>query len=86
MGQNSTRAGAPASLQRKELGEDERQLTQPRCVMAQHLPAAVGDHRVRSLGWEKEMATHSSIPAWKFQGQRGLLGYSPWGHEEVRQD
>ena len=54
--------------------------------MVQHLPAGAGDHRVRSLGWEKEMATHSSIPAWKFQGQRGLLGYSPWGHEEVRQD
>ena len=36
--------------------------------------------RVQSLGWEdplKEgMATHSSILAWKFQGQRRLLGYS----------
>ena len=25
---------------------------------------------------EKEMATHSSIPAWKIQ-QRSLVGYSP---------
>ena len=37
--------------------------------------------RVRSLGWEdpleKEMATHSSILAW-----RSLVGYSPWGHKE----
>jgi len=37
---------------------------------------------VRFLGWEdpleKEMATHSSILAWKAQGQRSLEGYSPW--------
>ena len=37
---------------------------------------------VRFLGWEdpleKEMATHSSILAWKAQGQRSLKGYSPW--------
>ena len=41
---------------------------------------------VRSLGCEdplKEgMATHSSIPAWRIHGQRGLVGYSPWGHKE----
>ena len=40
----------------------------------------------RSLGWEdpleKGMATHSSILAGKFQGQRSLVGYSPWGHRE----
>ena len=36
---------------------------------------------------EKEMATHSSIRAWKIQwmekpgnGWRSLAGYSPWGH------
>ena len=38
---------------------------------------------VRSLGQEdpleKEMATHSSILAWKSHGQRSLGGYSPWG-------
>ena len=41
---------------------------------------------VQSLGWEdpleKEMATHSSILAWKIQGQRSLVGYSPWGRRE----
>ena len=41
---------------------------------------------VQSLGWEdpleKEMATHSSTPPRKFHGQRSLVGYSPWGHEE----
>jgi len=26
------------------------------------------------------MAPHSSILAW---GQRSLVGYSPWGHEEL---
>ena len=29
---------------------------------------------------EKEMATHSSILAWKIPW--GLVGYSPWGHKE----
>ena len=41
---------------------------------------------VQSLGreysLEKEMATHSSILAWEFHGQRTLLGCSPWGHKE----
>ena len=42
---------------------------------------------VQSLGWEdlleKEMATHSSILAWKipWMEEPGRL-YSPWGHEE----
>ena len=43
--------------------------------------------RVRSLGWEdpleEEMATHSSVLARKFHGQRRLVGYSPWGGEEL---
>ena len=38
------------------------------------------------LGWEdpleKEMATHFTILAWKPHGQRTLVGYSPWCHEE----
>ena len=42
--------------------------------------------KVWSLGrkdpLEKEMATHSSILAWKSHGQRSLVGYSQWGHEE----
>ena len=29
-----------------------------------------------------EMATHSSILAGKFHGQRSLVGYSPWGRKE----
>ena len=28
------------------------------------------------------MATHSSILAWKFHGQKNLVGYRPWGHKE----
>ena len=31
------------------------------------------------LPMEKEMATHSSILAWKSHEQRSLVGYSPWG-------
>ena len=42
--------------------------------------------RVQSLGrkdlLEKEMATHSSILAWKICGWWGLVGYSPWGRKE----
>ena len=35
---------------------------------------------------EKEMATHSSILAWKIHGQRGQVGCSPWNHQRVRHD
>ena len=31
---------------------------------------------------EKEMATHSSILAWKSNGWGSLVGYSPWGGKE----
>ena len=31
----------------------------------------------------EEMATYSSILAWKSHGQRSLAGYSPWGCKEV---
>ena len=41
---------------------------------------------VQSLGWEnlleKGMATYSSILAWRFHGQRSLVGYSAWGLKE----
>ena len=30
---------------------------------------------------EKGIATHSSMLAWKFHGQKSLVGYSPWGHK-----
>ena len=43
-------------------------------------PANAGD-QVQSLGWEgpleKEMATHSSILAWKIPWIRSLAGYNP---------
>ena len=29
---------------------------------------------------EKEMATHSSVFAWRIQGQRSLVGCHLWGH------
>ena len=29
------------------------------------------------------MATCSRIPAWKFHGQKRLVGYSQWGRKEV---
>ena len=41
---------------------------------------------VRSLGWEdsleKEMPTHSSIPAWEIPWTEDPGSYSPWGHKE----
>ena len=53
------------------------------------LPANAGDVQktwVPPLGredpLEKEVATHSSILAGKFHGQRSLVGYSPWGCKE----
>ena len=32
---------------------------------------------------KKGMATHSSILAGEFHGQRRLVGYSPWDHKEL---
>ena len=47
-------------------------------------PPALQDTQVRPLGQEdlleKEMATHSSIPAWRIPWIE--VGYSPWGHKE----
>ena len=44
---------------------------------------AMQETRVQFLGWEdpleKEMATHSSILAWRIHGQRSLAGYSLQG-------
>ena len=46
------------------------------------------ESQVQSLGWEdpleKEMATHSSILAWRvpWTGEPG--GYSPWGHSQIQ--
>ena len=33
-------------------------------------------------GLEEEVATHSSIPAWKIPWKRSLVGYSPWSQQE----
>ena len=46
------------------------------------------DTRVQILGredlLEQEMATHSSILAWKkSHGQKSLGGYSPWGRKQL---
>ena len=56
--------------------------------MVKHLPI-VRETWVQSLGWEdlleKEMATHSSILAWKIpwtEKPSRLVGYSPWGCKE----
>ena len=42
---------------------------------------------VWSLGWEdhleEEMATHSSVLAWRTTWTKSLVGYSPWGHSEL---
>ena len=50
--------------------------------LVKNLPA-VQETRVRFLGWEdpleKEMATHSSILAWKISWTEGC---SPWGRKE----
>ena len=50
--------------------------------MVKNLPA-MRETQGQSLGWEdpleKEMATYSSILAWRTPGQRGLEGCSPWG-------
>jgi len=32
---------------------------------------------------EEEMATHSSILAWKIHGQRSPADYSSWGQKEL---
>ena len=53
--------------------------------MVNNLPA-MQETQVRSQGQEdpleKEMATHSSILAEEFHGQRSLTGYSTWGLKE----
>ena len=43
---------------------------------------------IQSLGLEdpleEEMATYSSILAWKIPWTEGLVVYSPWGGKQVR--
>ena len=58
-------------------------------LVVKNLPAKAGN--IKNVGslldWEdpleQGMATHSSILAWELHGQRSLVGYSPWGWEEL---
>ena len=54
--------------------------------LIKNLPANAGDVS-SNLGQddplEEEMATHSSILAWRIHGQGSLAGYSPWGCKEL---
>ena len=53
-------------------------------------PVNAGDMRQIPLSQkdplEKELATHSSILAWKSHGQKSLVGYSSWGCKRVGHD
>ena len=54
--------------------------------MVKHLPT-MRETWVQSLGWEdlleKEMATQSSILAWKIPWMEEPVGYSSWGRKEL---
>ena len=54
-----------------------------------NLPA-VQETQLRSLGWEdpleKEMATHSSIPAWKISWMKEPSGLQSMGSQRVGHD
>ena len=53
--------------------------------MVSNLPA-MQETQVQSVSQEdpleKEMATHTSILAWRIPWTRNLVGYSPWDHKE----
>ena len=61
----------------------------PRGSAVKNLQANAGD-RVRSLGWEdpleKEMQRTPVLLPGKFDGQRSLMGYSPWGCKRAGHD
>ena len=50
-------------------------------------PPAMQETWVQSLGWEdpleKEIATHSSVLAWRSPWTEGSGSCSPWGHKEL---
>ena len=58
-------------------------------LVVRNLPANAGDLRDMGLilcqedPLERGMATHSSTLAWRIHGPRSLVGYSPWGHQEL---
>ena len=57
--------------------------------MVERLPA-IRETQVRSLGWEdlleKEMATHSSIPAWRIPGMEEPGRLQSMGSQRVGHD
>ena len=56
-----------------------------RWISGKNLPANArdtGDSLGQEDPLEEEMATHSSILAGHFHGQRSLVGCSPWCHKE----
>ena len=57
--------------------------------MVKHLPT-MRETRVQSLGWEdlleKEMATHSSILAWKIPWMEQPGGLQSMGSQRIRHD
>ena len=57
--------------------------------MVKHLPA-IQETQVRLLGWEdlleEEMATHSSIPAWRIPGTEEAGRLQSMGSQRVRHD
>ena len=42
---------------------------------------SLGDEQI-CVCMDVEVASHSSILAWKTHGLRSLVGYSPWGRKE----
>ena len=72
---------------RSRVGIEGLKTTQQASLGAQSVknPPAMQETWVLPLGQEdpleKEMATHSSILAWKIHGQRSLVGYSPGGRK-----
>ena len=56
--------------------------------MAQTVKNLPAMQETRIIPWvgktppEKGIVTHLSILAWRFYGQRSLVGYSPWGSTE----
>ena len=55
------------------------------CLILCFLIYKIRINRTLNAGFlvEKEIATHSSITAWKPDEQRSLAGYSPWGCKEL---
>ena len=72
------------TLNRVFKGHIHKNMELPQNSVVKNLPAMQETQEtwVRSLGQEgpleKEMATHSSILAWRIHGQRSLAGHSPW--------